>query len=141
MKYILNRIYYSFYKVENYLYPYGKKGGYSGGIMLNLITGFEIGLSLLIAGLLTHLLVRNLGYERLTVFLLLVITIYLLLICVEKRIWKEPSEEELKKYEDDRTSMLGWLFTGLLMLIFSFVFMIISILILIRGMNIDSFLR
>ena len=43
---IFDKIYYSFYRIEEYLYPYSKKGGYSGGIMLEMFMQFEIGIAL-----------------------------------------------------------------------------------------------
>lgn len=127
---ILDKIYYSFYKVEKKLFPYGKKGGYSGAIMINMITNIEIGISLLLAGL-TSLLFKNYGIERLIVLMLSAIGFYFVLAYLEKRIWKEPSEEELRKLSKDGINVIGWSVLGLFMSISSFLFSIACILILI----------
>lgn len=130
MRNILDKIYYSFYKVEKKLFPYGKKGGYSGAIMINMITNIEIGISLLLAGL-TSLLFKNYGIERLIVLMLSAIGFYFVLAYLEKRIWKEPSEEELRKLSKDGINVTGWFVLGLFMSISSFLFSIACILILI----------
>ena len=132
MKYILNKLYYSFYRIEELLYPYGKKGGYSSIIIINMLTGFEIGISSLLAGLSTFLLGYYYHVEVLTVFTLLVVGYFLLLAYFEKRIWKEPSEEELRKFDNDKTNVFGWFIFGVFMLICSFLFSLVSFLILIR---------
>ena len=131
MKYILNRIYYSLYKVETFLYKYGKKGIYSGGIMIQVFLNFEIGISILIAGLLTFLFSHTFGCNIIIVFMVLLISLFIILKCVEKRIWKEPSAEELKIFEKDETCFFGWFLAGLSMYIFSFLFMLASILIIV----------
>ena len=123
MRNILDKIYYSFYKVEKKLFPYGKKGGYSGAIMINMITNIEIGISLLLAGL-TSLLFKNYGIERLIVLMLSAISFYFVLAYLEKRIWKEPSEEELRKLSKDGINVIGWSVLGLFMSISSFLFSI-----------------
>ena len=132
MKYILNKLYYSFYRIEELLYPYGKKGGYSSIIIINMLTGFEIGISSLLAGLSTFLLGYYYHVEVLTVFTLLVVGYFLLLAYFEKRIWKEPSEEELRKFDNDKTNVFGWFIFGVFMLICSFLFSLVIFLILIR---------
>ena len=132
MKYILNKLYYSFYRIEELLYPYGKKGGYSSIIIINMFTGFEIGISSLLAGLSTFLLGYYYHVEVLTVFTLLVVGYFLLLAYFEKRIWKEPSEEELRKFDNDKTNVFGWFIFGVFMLICSFLFTLVSFLVLIQ---------
>lgn len=135
MKHILNKIYYSLYRIEKILFPYSKKGGYSSGFMINLFTGFEIGVSSLLAGLSTYLLGHCYNIEILTVFTLLVVGYFLLLAYFEKKIWKEPSEEELRMYDNDKTNVFGWFLIGLFMLICSFIFTIVSFLILIQSLG------
>lgn len=127
MRNILDKIYYSFYKVEKKLFPNGMKGGYSGAIMINMITNIEIGISLLLAGL-TSLLFKNYGIERLIVLMLSAIGFYFVLAYLEKRIWKEPSEEELRKLSKDGINVIGWSVLGLFMSISSFLFSIACIL-------------
>ena len=130
MKY-LNKIYYSFYKAETFIYQYGKKGGYSGGIMIQMLLYFEIGISTLLAGGLAPLFAHIFGYNKIIVFLFLLISLLLLLIYVGKRIWKEPSEEELRTYEKNGICFYGWLLAGLSMYICSFIFMLASFLIIV----------
>ena len=37
MKELLNKIYYSFYKCEEFFFPYGRKGGYSSVVMIEML--------------------------------------------------------------------------------------------------------
>ena len=129
---IFDKIFYSFYRIEEYLYPYSKKGGYSGGIMLEMFMQFEIGIALLLAALSAFLFCPNDGSTILTIFTVLVVCYFLLLMWLRKRIWKEPSEEELQKYKKDGTNVIGWFIFGLVLVIFSFLFMLASILLLIK---------
>jgi hypothetical protein len=129
MKYILNRIYYSLYKAESFLYQYGKKGRYSGGAMIQMLLYFEIGISTLLASILTLPIVHIFGYNEIIVFMFLLISLLLLLLYVEKWIWQEPSEEELSTYEINGICLCGWFLVGLSMYICSFIFMLTSFLI------------
>ena len=128
----LDKIYYSFYRVEKSLYPYGKKVGYIRNIMFVLIMQFEIGIALLFAGLSTFLFSPNDGSTILTIFTILVVCYYLLLMWLGERIWKEPSEEKLQKYKKDGTNVIGWFIFGLLLAICSFLFVLACILLLIK---------
>lgn len=129
---LLDKIYYSFFRVEESLYPYGKKGGYSGAIMLEMFMQFEIGIALLLAAFSTFLFCPNDGSTILTFFTVLVVCYFLLLMWLRKRIWKKPSEEELQKYKKDGTNVIGWFIFGLVLVIVSFLFMLASILLLIK---------
>lgn len=70
---IFDKIYYSFYRIEEYLYPYSKKGGYSGAIILEMFMQFEIGIALLLAAFSTFLFCPNDGSTILTLFTVLVV--------------------------------------------------------------------
>lgn len=63
--------------------------------MIQVFLNFEIGISILIAGLLTFLFSHTFGCNIIIVFMVLLISLFIILKCVEKRIWKEPSAEEL----------------------------------------------
>ena len=138
MKEFLNKIYYSFYKFEEFFFSYGRKGGYSSVVMIEMLASYQIGIASAFSAV-TSLLYLTFIRRPFDYFFLIPILTAIIGFCIldyftKKKVWKEPNEEIIAHYKEKGIDAINWfiigifvwllsklcVFGGIILLIFSF---------------------
>lgn len=120
MKLFFNKIYYAFSKTERWISLTKRKGDFSWGIILDVIIGFELGISCIIASIPTFLFIRNyFDYIVAIPFVVAGCTFYLIHKYVKKRRWESPDKSLWSQF-DMNVVIPKWLIIGFFTSICSF---------------------
>ena len=112
MKLFFNKIYYAFSKTERWISLTKRKGDFSWGIILDVIIGFELGISCIIASIPTFLFIRNyFDYIVAIPFVVEGCTFYLIHKYVKKRRWESPDKSLWSQF-DMNVVIPKWLIIG-----------------------------
>ena len=109
MKQFLNRIYYSLLIIEDYLYPYGNRGGYSGGFIIGILTFAELSVTSTLSGVFCLILIHKMfDYAIVIPIVTTLIFLYVIDHYVRTNIWKEPNREQLSVFDTKDHNVIGW---------------------------------
>jgi hypothetical protein len=115
MNKILFKIYYVFSKMEMTFFPYGKKGGYSSGLMVEMLSSYLLGTASAFSGLFCLIFIRKPFDYFFIIPLVMTILVYCILNhFVDKKNWKEPNEEVLATFEERGIDVINWFIVGLI---------------------------
>ena len=93
MKELLNKIYYSFYKCEECFFPYGRKGGYSSVVMIEMLASYQFGIASAFSAVTS--------------------------LFTKKKVWKEPNEEIIALYKEKGIDAINWFLIGIIVWLLS----------------------
>ena len=119
MKLIFNKIYYAYSKTERWINQTKRKGDFSWGIIIDVIVGFELGISFAIASIPTFLFVRNyFDYIVVIPFSIAGCVFFLIHGFVKKQEWECPDKSLWPQF--DKTIIIPeWIAIGVVTFICS----------------------
>lgn len=139
MKEFLNKIYYSFYKFEEFFFPYGRKGGYSSVVMIEMMDSYLIGIASALSAVTSLLYLtfirRPFGYYFLIPILTAIIGFCILNYYTKKKVWKEPNEEIIARYKEKGIDVINWFLIGIFVWLLSKLCIVGGIILLILSFN------
>ena len=117
MKEFLNKIYYSFCKCEECFFPYGRKGGYSSVVMIEMLASYQFGIASAFSAVTSLVYLtfirRPFGYYFLIPILTAIIGFCILNYYTKKKVWKEPNEEIIALYKEKGIDVINWFTIGI----------------------------
>ena len=139
MKELLNKIYYSFYKCEEFFFPYGRKGGYSSVVIIEMLASYQIGIASALSAVTSLLYLtfirRPFGYYFLIPILTAIIGFCILDYFTKKKVWKEPNEEIIALYKEKGVDVINWFIIGIFVWLLSKLCVFGGIILLIFSLN------
>lgn len=121
MKTFFNKIYYAFSKAERWINLTNRKGDFSRGKILEIITGFELGITFLFTSFPTYFFVRDyLDYIIIIPISMFVGFLYFTRKYVKKYVWNEPDMSLWNQF-DDTLVITKWIIIGIITAFCSFI--------------------